>query len=241
MPGVAPIRSQMYRQGGILSPGVTSVTLTSLVQQGTGTYPNWDNIPPPGGTALDFPTAIPGKIVSASKRMDQTPRVNIDGGGVTGHNVDGLLPPGSMIMFGGITAPLGWLLCDGTAISRALYPDLAAALWDGTKYVYGNGDGSTTFNLPPFNDRVPRGNTLVPTGGSDTVTMPDHTHGLAAHIHGLGVATSAAVPTGTGGGQRLTGGNTGIASPNETTAVIGTNPSIGNVPSFVGVRIIIKV
>lgn len=56
-----------------------------------------------------------------------------------------LVPSGSVIDFGGYTAPTGWLLCDGSAVSRSTYAALFAVI--GTQF--GVGDGSTTFNLPP--------------------------------------------------------------------------------------------
>jgi hypothetical protein len=56
-----------------------------------------------------------------------------------------LIPPnGAVIMFAGTLVPIGWLECDGRALSRDEYPDLFERI--GT--VYGNGDGSTTFNIP---------------------------------------------------------------------------------------------
>jgi microcystin-dependent protein len=53
-------------------------------------------------------------------------------------------PVGAIVPYGGDTAPTGYLLCDGSAVSRTTYADLFAVI--GTKY--GSGDGSTTFNLP---------------------------------------------------------------------------------------------
>jgi hypothetical protein len=53
-------------------------------------------------------------------------------------------PTGSIMMFSGTTAPTGWLLCDGSAVSRTTYSDLFAI----TSTAYGVGNGSTTFNLP---------------------------------------------------------------------------------------------
>lgn len=53
-------------------------------------------------------------------------------------------PIGAISAFGGTTAPSGWLLCQGQAISRTDYAELFAVI--GT--AYGSGDGSTTFNLP---------------------------------------------------------------------------------------------
>ncbi len=64
------------------------------------------------------------------------------------------LPAGSMVDFAGSTAPSGWLMADGAAVSRTVYSDLFASI--GT--IYGSGDGSTTFNLPDFRGRFARYN-----------------------------------------------------------------------------------
>ena len=53
-------------------------------------------------------------------------------------------PVGSIQAYGGTTAPTGWLICQGQAVSRTEYADLFNAI--GTNY--GSGDGSSTFNLP---------------------------------------------------------------------------------------------
>ena len=66
---------------------------------------------------------------------------------------NGELPAGTMQMFAGNTIPAGWLLCDGSAISRTDYAKLFSAI--GT--IYGAGDGSTTFTLPNLIDRVVQG------------------------------------------------------------------------------------
>jgi len=67
-------------------------------------------------------------------------------------------PPGTIIAYAGVVSaqvapPDGWLLCDGTPVSRTNYPDLFAAL--GTSW--GAGDGSATFNLPDLRGRFLRG------------------------------------------------------------------------------------
>lgn len=54
------------------------------------------------------------------------------------------VPTGLMAPFGGAAAPDGWLLCDGSAVSRTTYADLFAVL--GT--AFGAGNGTTTFNVP---------------------------------------------------------------------------------------------
>lgn len=54
------------------------------------------------------------------------------------------VPVGAIIQYAGTSAPTGWLLCDGSTVSRTTYSQLFSAL--GT--YYGSGDGSTTFALP---------------------------------------------------------------------------------------------
>lgn len=107
-----------------------------------------------------------------------------------------LQPPGAIVMYGGASAPTGWLLCNGAAVSRATYAALFAIL--GT--AYGVGDGSTTFNLPDLRDRVPMGkgvnavtDTLGETGGLATVTLTAAQSGLPAHTHSASSGTESAV------------------------------------------------
>lgn len=60
------------------------------------------------------------------------------------------MPPGAVIPYAGKSAPYGWLICDGSAVSRTTYADLFEVI--GT--TFGSGDGSTTFNLPDLRGRV---------------------------------------------------------------------------------------
>lgn len=64
-----------------------------------------------------------------------------------------LAPPGAVMPFAGAVTPTGWLLCDGTAVSRTTYAALFAAI----STTYGSGDGSTTFNLPELRGEFIRG------------------------------------------------------------------------------------
>ncbi|MEM7184667.1 MAG: phage tail protein, partial [Spirochaetota bacterium] len=71
-----------------------------------------------------------------------------------------IVPVGSIIPFAGSTAPNGWLLCDGSQISRTTYAELHMVLKDtgGTDtYKWGAGDGSTTFTLPDARSASPIG------------------------------------------------------------------------------------
>ena len=70
-----------------------------------------------------------------------------------GNEVAPLLPVGSIIVWPETTAPAGWEIADGTAKSRTTFAGLFALI--GTDY--GTGDGSTTFNLPNFKDRLALG------------------------------------------------------------------------------------
>ncbi|TMQ07043.1 MAG: hypothetical protein E6J91_36570, partial [Deltaproteobacteria bacterium] len=66
---------------------------------------------------------------------------------------DGGIPQGTIVAFGGATAPSGWMLCDGSVVSRTIYANLFAAI--GNKF--GGGDGVSTFNLPDLRGRFVRG------------------------------------------------------------------------------------
>lgn len=120
----------------------------------------------------------------------------INAGNVKGPKGDrgpeGGTPPGTVNMFAGASAPTGYLLCNGAAVSRTTYADLFAAI--GT--TYGAGNGTSTFNVPNVKGRVPVGldsaqtefDTLGETGGSKTHTlttaeMPVHTHTQNPHSH----------------------------------------------------------
>ena len=67
--------------------------------------------------------------------------------------LNGVVPAGTIVMWGGSTAPSGWLLCNGSIVSRTTYSALFKAI--GT--TYGSGNGSTTFGLPNFKRRFPLG------------------------------------------------------------------------------------
>jgi microcystin-dependent protein len=104
------------------------------------------------------------------------------------------LPVGVVQAYAGATAPTGFLLCDGSAISRSTYSDLFNII--GT--TYGVGDGSTTFNLPDLRGKHPMGydstqtefNTLNKTGGEKKHTLtinqiPAHDHSISHVAVGL--------------------------------------------------------
>ena len=97
-----------------------------------------------------------------------------------------IIPAGVIEMFAGSTAPVGWLICDGSAVSRSVYQNLFKVI--GT--AFGVGNSNTTFTLPDMRGRCPMGvgsgpsltsRALAATTGAETVTLaianlPAHTH-----------------------------------------------------------------
>lgn len=99
-----------------------------------------------------------------------------------------MMNAGTILMFAGSQAPIGFLMCDGSAVSRDTYSALFAVI--GT--TYGTGDGSTTFNLPNLSGKVAIGSSnshaLGSTGGEENHTLsigetPAHTHTIPKHGH----------------------------------------------------------
>jgi len=142
---------------------------------------------------------------------------SLDSGGLVPSSQGGM-PVGAVIPSAPVAAPAGWLLCDGSAISRTTYARLYAALG----VVYGAGDGVTTFNLPDLRGRTPIGAGAGPSlttrapgdkGGAETHQLtvgeiPEHDHKLgytgsgSYHPIGAGVyALDASIGTGPAGGN----------------------------------------
>jgi len=73
--------------------------------------------------------------------------------GVVGDDISAINFVGMVQPFGMSTAPKGWLLCNGAAVSRSNYADLYNAIG----VVWGAGDSSTTFNIPKLEAMFLRG------------------------------------------------------------------------------------
>lgn len=93
------------------------------------------------------------------------------------------IPPGSITLYGGKTAPAGYLLCDGSLYNRTDYADLFAAIG----VSYGEGDGSTTFAVPDLRQMFARGgdvaNDVGRTDGYVDQVVPPHSHVVPGHSH----------------------------------------------------------
>ena len=171
-------------------------------------------------------------------------------------NVDGATQwqTGDIKMTAVQTPPAGWLRCDGSAVSRATYAALYAAL-GGSTSVWGQGDGSTTFNLPDFRSRAPIGagqgaglsNRLAGSYGGGTLDanspklgeerhllanseMPVHSHGAITgtdspdHAHNVNGSTG----TESADHQHVVSGGTSGASTDHSHGVTVGNLSQGN-------------
>ena len=157
-----------------------------------------------------------------------------------------IIPSGILIPFAGTTVPDGWLLCDGSDISRVLYSNLFAVI----NTDFGEGDGSTTFNLPDLRGRMPLGldnmgginsgrvnnqmaNQLGGADGEenhqlDIDEMPSHNHDYegAKSMNGSPHRTS------------MMGGN-GNNHSNTTNSRGGDQPH-NNMPPYIALNYIIK-
>lgn len=101
--------------------------------------------------------------------------------------------PGMVVDYAGSAAPAGWLLCDGSPVSRTTYANLFAAIG----ITWGAGDGSTTFNVPDLRGRATVGvgtgtgltaRALAGSGGVESVAlstaeMPTHNHTTTESAH----------------------------------------------------------
>jgi microcystin-dependent protein len=165
------------------------------------------------------------------------------------------------------TPPNGYVLMDGSNVSRTTYAPLFA-LWGTT---YGVGDGSTTFGLPDFRGRAIIGagtgaglmaRTLNATGGEEThvlttAELASHNHGntsdeSAQHTHTPAVGTYGQVnnfaneSTGLGGGAVGPGGRGTPAGSVDSnghvhgTSAAGSGTAHNTMPPFFVVNWIVR-
>ena len=117
-----------------------------------------------------------------------------------------IIPTGVIEMFAGSVAPIGWLICDGSIVSRVAFSDLFKVI--GT--TYGVGDSNSTFTLPDMRGRLPIGvgsgsglttRALAATLGAETATLA--VTNLPSHTHTATVGTESVnhTHTGTSGGE----------------------------------------
>lgn len=103
------------------------------------------------------------------------------------------VPVGSIITYAGSSSPSGWLVCDGSEVSKNNYNRLYSVIGN----TYGSPSDPNNFNLPNLTNRVPVGKTigtaLGDLGGNNSITistlqLPSHTHtgttnNSDSHVH----------------------------------------------------------
>lgn len=232
------------------------------VTTGTAITSNWGNTTMSdiataltGSVAADGQTPITGNLQMGSNKITGMADPSASQDATTKSYVDAALaalitvPSGSMFMWPTVTSPTGWLICNGSAISRTTYAVLFAVI--GT--TYGVGDGTTTFNLPDLRGRSPFGVStsyaLASTGGSADAVVVSHTHAATVtdpgHHH-LGSVYNYYNGS-TGGGGYVSGVNQSTATTDSTTGITVANATTGvsatgaNLSPYLAINFIIKV
>jgi len=172
--------------------------------------------------------------VNASKIVDGSiGTAELADGSVTAAKLDAglttqILPAGMIAPFAGTTAPSGWLLCNGQAISRETY----AGLFGIVSTTYGSGDGSTTFNVPDMTGRVPvcksadaEFSDLGETGGVRSVTLTSAESGIPSHGH-----TASSSPATTNITLTDPGHNHSINDPGHSHSINALQNTVGRGP-----------
>lgn len=117
------------------------------------------------------------------------------------------LPTGEIKILTSSTIPEGFLLCNGSAVSRTTYANLFAVI--GTRY--GAGDGSTTFNIPDLRDRY-----II---GANTNALGTYIAEQLPNITGTYVSKIPANSSGTLGSSERVTGYASALSPYDTGAI----------------------
>jgi microcystin-dependent protein len=222
----------------------TASTLVELVDEKRAAHINGPNSAIVGMQAkLGSATTLVGTRSTLAERLSY---------GLTAAGYGMSAEPGDLCL-SGRSSKTGWLLCDGSAVSRATYSDLYNAI--GT--TFGAGDGSTTFNLPPAGRLImiagagvgdgssgtgaPSGSALTTRalaswGGKERVLLTEAESGLRGHFHQISVAGA------TGGTARSAhSGDSEVAQVN-SQSVSGQDAlaSHENMPPFVAFNLFIK-
>lgn len=182
---LADLRAELE---AIVVPDLTSIEarLTALEARpvgGTTTIDNSTTVTAADELTADQKTALKGTNGAPSNAnryvVSDDPRLL---------PVKNVCPVGTVLDYAGITAPAGWLLCDGAPVSREVYKILFALIG----VTFGAGDTTTTFNLPDCRGRSSMGagtgsgltaRTLGQALGAETHTLTGAESGLPAHAH----------------------------------------------------------
>jgi len=156
-----------------------------------------------------------------------------------------ITPIGVIRLFAGSTAPDGWLICNGSTVSRNAYSNLFKVI--GT--TYGVGNSNDTFTLPDMRGRCPIGvgtgasltaRTLGSNVGAETATLSEAN--MASHTHATSVGTQSANHTHTGTSGTVSADHThgwgrNVGSSGSYGLRDGANRSANGTPNTQGVNV----
>ena len=255
-----PTRSFVYTPGATISSSEVTANENSIfnyLQAGVDTYSDGSLVNADISSAANIQsdkvnlTSI-AQSISNTGTLSNTGNVTITGTLTVSStlSVNGIenahVPSGVIMAWTTDTAPTGWILCDGSAVSRTTYSDLFAVI----STTYGAGDTTTTFNVPDLRGRFILGqddmggssanrvtdtdaDTLGNADGTETKTLT--TTELPAHTH---TVDSTTVNNG-GTAASLQNGND---APNDSlaTSSAGSGAAYSQMNPFMTLNFIIK-
>jgi len=208
--------STVYWSGTQVAVQVTNGLFSAQIAPTLQAGYRWDTITPYMEVSVEGQLLLPREpinatiyaVISGSIVDNAVTTSKLADGAVTTAKLDPavqstLIPPGLLVPFAGSNVPSGWLLCDGSAVSRTAYANLFSAIG----VTWGAGDGVATFNIPDLRGRGPIGagqgqgltnRTLGNTFGEEThqlsvseipanlsVNDPGHVHSVTdpGHVH----------------------------------------------------------
>lgn len=224
--------------GSTLNSGVTSSSLTSVGTLVTGVWNATTIAVAHGGTGATSAGATAAGNIGALAVAN-----NLSDVASASAALSNIFPSGIVVPFAGSSAPTGWTLCFGQAVSRSTFSTLFSAI--GT--TYGIGDGSTTFNLPDLRGRLIAGvdsmggsaanlitnavcgiagTTLGAAGGNQALHGHTHTASVTdpGHVHSIIYGGDGAA---TGTLQRTTNNFGTVNTNSATTGITVSNTSTG--------------
>jgi len=146
---------------------------------------------------------VAAKLATDSVETDKIKNANVTKEKLASDVEAFLVPTGTILPYGGASAPAGFVLCDGATLDRTTFAPLFAIIAS----AFGDGDGATTFHVPDFRGRFMRGvddgtgtdidagtrtamnvdgNTGDNVGSVQGDTTRNHTHLVGAHTHASG-------------------------------------------------------
>lgn len=188
------LASTYANQGGIVYQGASTFTQLAIGTAGHvlkvnsgATAPEWGQVAA-SGIASDAVTTA--KILDSNVTTAKIADSNVTLAKLATVVQNALSPVGTIVAYGGSSAPTGWLLCDGSTFSATTYSSLNTVLGGNT--------------LPDLRARVPMGkaasgtgSTLLGTGGNRKIAsnhLPIHQHTID-HDHASFDTASAGTHT----------------------------------------------